>query len=224
MKNITALALLFSLLTFSCSKDYFIADQFKQKTASHKTIAILPFQVTTTGNVPLEITEEQLQEIRDAESRAFQISLYNEILASTQSGSKPLKVDVQSPDLTVSLLSEGIMNFNDINSIDPQLLASMLGVDALVTSSVDKTRYMSDLASFGISLGRKLLGLFGDDAAVLLNDGKTADILLVTKVIDPSNGTVLWNFDYKGEADYSKPSNEIIDLINRKAAKRFPYR
>jgi len=211
-------------LLSSCSKDYFIADQFKQKTANHRTIAILPFQVTTTGNLPQDITEEQLQEIRDAESRAFQISLYNEILASTQSGSKPLKIDVQSPELTVSLLSEGIMNFNDINSRDPQLLASMLGVDALVSSSVEKTRYMSDLASFGISLGRKLLGLFGDDAAELLNDGKTEDIKLVTKIVDPTNGTVLWNFDHKGEADYSRPSSEIIDFINRKAAKRFPYR
>ena len=222
MRTLLLIVLLASFT--SCSKDYFIADQFKQKTANHKTIAILPFQVTTTGNLPQDITEEQLQEIRDAESRAFQISLYNEILASTRSGSKPLKVDVQSPDLTVSLLSEGIMNFNDINSQDPQLLASMLGVDALVTSSVEKTRYMSDLASFGISLGRKLLGIFGDDAARLLNDGKTAEIKLVTKIIDPSNGVVLWNFDHKGEADYSRPSNEIIDLINRKAAKRFPYR
>ena len=90
--------ILLALIFTSCSKDYFIADQFNEKTAHHKTIAILPFQVTTTGNLPEELSEADLFEIRQAESKAFQTSLHNEILASTQSGSKPLRVDIQSTD------------------------------------------------------------------------------------------------------------------------------
>ena len=116
------------------------------------------------------------------------------------------------------------MDFSEINSRDPDLLAGMLGVDAIVMSSIEKTRYMSDLASFGISLGKKLIRILGGSTANTGIDDKTADIKLTTKLIDPTNGTVLWNFDHKGEADYSRPSREIIDALNQKAAKRFPYR
>ena len=208
MKQHYILGLILLLFVTSCSKDYFIADQFKQKTAHHQTIAILPFEVVTTGNLPEDLSDEDLRNIQNAESRAFQISLFNEVLNSTQSGSKPLRVDVQSADLTHSLLSEGIMDYSEINQRDPELLASMLDVDAVVMSRVEKTRYMSDLASFGIQLGTRIIELFGGNARGLFYDGKTEDIKLSTQLIEPNNGTVLWTFNHTGSADYSIPSTD----------------
>ena len=74
-----------SIILFCCTP-YFISNNFEIQTVNHKEIAILPFEMTYTGLIPDEISEEDLIFVEEAESIAFMTSYYNEVLRSTRSG------------------------------------------------------------------------------------------------------------------------------------------
>jgi len=53
---------------------------------------------------PEKLTNEDMQIIKEDESKAFMISFYNEFLRSTSGGKKPIRADVQHFDKTISIL------------------------------------------------------------------------------------------------------------------------
>src|SRR5687768_3375549 len=74
------------LATLSGCKPYYIATDFSSRTAQHKVVAVLPFEMVFTGTKPEKLSEADIREIEEAESKAFMISYYNKVLASTRSG------------------------------------------------------------------------------------------------------------------------------------------
>ncbi len=216
-----------ALLTFlSGCKSYFLVADFDTRTANHKTVAILPFEMIFTGVKPEKLTDEDLRIIEDAESKAFMISFYNEVLRSTRSGKKPIRVDVQHFDKTLSILKTNNIDIRSSWSEDPSKLAKMLGVDAVVKARVEKHRLMSDLASYGIDLGIHIIGILSDHSIWFWlppDLTKSKEIKSSFSLLD-KEGATLWSISYDEDADWRRPANEIIDHINRKSAKHFPYR
>lgn len=220
--------LLLPLLFASCAKPYYITDKFDDKTSEHQLIAVLPPQVITKTGGFMELTQGQLTEIAEAESKAFHQSFHQELLKSAQN-SKPFRVDIQAINKTNRLLEEAGISIQDSWEADPEVLSKALGVDAVVRNKIEKTRYMSDLASMGISLGKKVIGLLtkGNALPYLLGTGdldKTEDIKTSSTILDGSNSTILWNMAADVEADWNTPGDDLIDKINRRTAAKFPYR
>lgn len=226
---------LFSWAVISCTvlmimltgcKSYFVAVDFDTRTANHKTIAILPFEMIFTGVKPEKLTQADLDTIAVSESKAFMISFYNEILRSTRGGKKPIRVDVQHFDKTLSILQANNMDIRSSWKEDPGQLAKLLGVDAVVKARIEKHRLMSDLASYGIDLGMHILGVLSNYSIWfwLPSDlAKSKEIKSSYSLVDTA-GSTLWSIAFDADADWSQPSNQIIDDINRRSAKNFPYR
>jgi hypothetical protein len=216
-----------ALIFMSGCARYFIASDFNQKTANHKSIAVLPVEMIFTGNQPKNMTKEDIEKIEEAESKAFMVSMYNEILRSTKNGKKSLRVDVQSFTKTISILEEKNISVRQAWNTSPVELANILGVDAVVQSRVTKKRYMSGLASFGIDLGVQILdnllggGLWG---AVPNQATRTDDIFASFSLVNGTDAAALYSRSFSTEADWNSPANEIIDRITRKFARKFPYR
>jgi len=230
MKKIFYLVLIPVLfLMSSCAKPYYIANSYKSKTANHKTIAVLPSEMVFTGSKPMDMSKAQLAQLEEAESKAFQTSLYNQLLKSTHAGKKQFRVDFQAVSKTNSLLTEEGISIRDTWNKTPEELAKILNVDAVIRANVENKRYMSDLASYGINVAKDILLLLGTKNPLALLgagtiDDKTNDIKSSVSVINSEDGAVLWQMADEAEADWNRPSNEVIDNINRRIAKHFPYR
>src|SRR5688500_13475714 len=156
-------AVVFILVAFAACKSYFLASDFETRTANHKSIAVLPFEMIFTGVKPEKLTDEDLLMIGEAESKAFMISFYNEVLRSTHNGKKPISVDVQHFDKTINLLKTNNINIRSAWNEDSENLAQILGVDAVVKARIEKHRLMPDLASYGIDLGVHIIGILSNN-------------------------------------------------------------
>jgi hypothetical protein len=83
---------------------------------------------------------------------------------------------------------------------------------------------MSDLASYGIGVGREILydiankNRFG----VPYIPNKTGDIYAWCNIV--SNNETLWNDSYKGSSNWNRPSDEIIYTITDLFGRHFPYK
>src|SRR5210317_181241 len=136
MKSLTALLAFLIIVFFSTCTPYFITNDFEELTRDHKTVAVLPFKMIYTGVQPDGITGNDMEEIEIAESKAFQMSFYSEILRSTRMGKDPII---------------------DSWGAKPEEISKLLGVDAVVKTCVQKNRLMTDLESFGIVVAVHIL-------------------------------------------------------------------
>ncbi len=218
--------LVFLLLAVSCTP-YYIASNFNSRTAKHTKVAVLPFEMLFIGRMPAKLTEEDILEIEEAEAVVFQVSFYNEILRSTKNGRRPIGIDLQHYDETLDLLNKNNIGIRESWRTDPKELAAILGVDAVVKVSIEKTRFMSDLASFGLELGIYKLNDLTDyrlwPLALFVNP-TSKKVKSSYYLLDKEDGTAIWSISYDIEADWTRPTEEIINHIIRRSAKKFPYR
>lgn len=206
---------------------YYIANQFETRTSDHRVIAVLPLEMVYSGKIPDDLTSEDVDKLGIAESKAFQISFHNEILRSTRSGRKPIRVDLLPYEKTWSTLEEAGIGIRESWRKDPAELAELLKVDAVVQGRIEKYRLMSDLQSFGIDVGAHILRTISDNSIwpwLPPHITRSKEIRAGYSLVDREDGTVLWSIARDINADWSRPSNDIIDDISRQSARRFPYR
>ncbi len=217
----------FLLLIVACKPPHYISSNFEAITVNHKIIAVLPFEMIYLGKQPENMTEEDWRELERIESEAFQISFLNEILRSTKSGKKPIRVDVQDHRITLDLLQENGIDIKESWYERPERLAELLGVDAVVCGKIEKYRFMSDLASFGIDVANEVINTIAylNSWNVVPQGNTTAKQVQASySLIDKDTGQVLWSIAFTAYADWSREANAIIDDISRQGAKTFPYR
>jgi hypothetical protein len=226
IKPISPLILVFLFLIVSCTP-YYIAANFNSRTAHHTKVAVLPFEILFIGRMPADLTEEDILEIEEAEAIVFQVSFYNEILRSTKNGRKPIGVDLQHYDETLDLLNKNNIGIRQSWRTNPKDLAAILGVDAVVKASIEKTRFMSDLASFGIEHGIRFFNDLTDyrlwPLALFVNT-TSKKVKSSYYLLDKEDATAIWSIAYDIDADWRSPTDEIINHIIRRSARKFPYR
>ncbi|NJO25395.1 MAG: hypothetical protein HC867_05935 [Bacteroidia bacterium] len=212
------------IVIISCSRKHYTSSFFDQQTAGHRKIAVLPSEMVFTGNLPKELTKEDVAKIEEQESRAFQMALYSNILQHANSRKYYMSVDVQDVNKTINTLQENNISFRESWKTDDKRLLDLLGVDAIVRMQITKKRYMSDYASYGVTVARDIIreSPFGSKLPVPRSLGKTEDIYAYCSVI--SNGVTLWNNSYKSAADWNNPSTEIIENITDNFGRNFPYK
>jgi hypothetical protein len=215
------------LVLWSGCTPYYVTANFGERTARHETIAVVPFEMIYTGIIPDNLSPTELQDLEAAESQAFMISFYHEILRSTKSGKHPIRVDVQPYDRTLDLLAARDIGIQESWRMPADELARLLKVDAIVRARIEKNQLMPDLASYGIEVGVRVLQVLSDHHLWPLlphEITKAKEIHGSYNLHDLTGETVLWSVGIKEEADWRMPANEIIDNFNRRAARKFPYR
>ena len=216
----------FGMLFISSCKSYYVASDFKERTLGDKTIAVLPFEMVFTGKIPDNLTQEDIDVINELESKAFMVSFYDELLAHANKGANEMRVNVQHYDKTLKILADNQLDVRSSWSEDPDQLARILGVDAVVKGRIQKHRFMSDLASYGIETGIKVITVAtGKDPWnwIPMSVTTAKEIQTSYSLVD-TDGTALWSIHYDWDADWRQPADEVVECINEKSVKRFPYR
>jgi len=225
MKKAIPFYLIIAILSFSaCSHRYYTSSYFDQQTAGHKLIAVLPSEIVFTGKQPKDLRPAQIDSMEIDESRAFQQALYGNILQYANNRKYYMFVGVQDVSTTMHLLDENKISVKDSWKMDDKRLSSLLGVDAIVRMQITQKRYMSDYASYGVTVGREILygTPIGNKLPIPSSLGKTEDIYAYCSVV--SNNVTLWNNNYKGAANWNNPSNVIIENITDNFGRNFPYK
>jgi hypothetical protein len=223
MKLNSTLVALLMLIFFSSCHRYYTSSSFEEKTSRHKRIAILPPQVVVTGNLPKNLSISYLEELTEKESKLFQQALYSNVLKRGNTGKYVLDVMVQPYTNTLAAFEKNNITVKDSWMMDDKELAELLDVDAVVRTSIQKERFMSDLASAGIDAGRKILdAVLKQPGTVPLGANKTNDIRATCTIV--SNGETLWNDSYTRSSDWNTPANDIIENITNNFARHFPYK
>ncbi len=212
------------LVSVSCSRKYYTSSFFEQQTAGHRIIAVLPSEIVLTGKQPEQLTPEQIAQIEEEESKAFQLALYSNILQHANSRKYYMSVGVQDVHKTMSVLEENGISLRESWKLDDKRLASLLGVDAVVRMQIRKKRYMSDYASYGVTIAKDVISQtpLGNKLPIPRSLGKTEDIYAYCSVV--SNSVTLWNNNYKAAADWDNPSTVIIENITDNFGRYFPYK
>jgi hypothetical protein len=107
-KNLLLPASLFSFLAIiSCGSSRNATDDFKQATANHQVVALLPIQLTYSGELPKEMKPDEIKALQERESEKIQEQLYFELLRNNHPRKRYSKViTYQSLQTTNSVLKE----------------------------------------------------------------------------------------------------------------------
>lgn len=220
--------LMMVLFAVGCATANYQSPQFVERAQNHQIIAVLPFEMVLTGDPPKNLTAEQIAQIEEAESIAFQQALYSRLLHQASVGRKhPIMIEIQSVETTRQLLAAAGIGIRESWDMSAKSLAKVLRVDAVISTSVQKTRYLSDGESFGVDLGLSVVNEVTEGwlAPILpWNLVTTQDIWANCELIDSLDGTVLWQTDFSQATDWRLPANQVITTFTMEFAKQFPYR
>ncbi len=209
----------FVVLLASCSsgKQFTTKDDDINKV---KTVAVLPVQVVFTGNLPAKITTEMADSLAQVQGYSFQQSLHANLIRFSGGKNKIAGVGFQSADKTNGLLLKNHITPKDAYTKDPDELAKLLQVDAVVKMSVTSNRIMSDLASMGVSTLRNILWM-GSNTIPTGMSNKTADVHANCVLIH--DGKDLWSAQYDRPTDWNTSVNDVVERVTTKMGKGFPY-
>jgi hypothetical protein len=212
----------------ACSTVNYQSPQFAERAQHHQFIAVLPFEMVLSGDPPKNLTPQQISRIEEAESIAFQEAYYYRLLNQASVHRKhPIRIDIQPVETTNRLLADAGIGVRESWGMSAKALARVLRVDAVISTSVQKTRYLSDGESLGVDLGLNAVNEITEGRiAPFLPWGlvKTHDIWANCELIDALDGALLWQTDLAQATDWQVPANDVIAGFTAELAKKFPYR
>jgi hypothetical protein len=210
-------------LVLSCSHKVYTPSFFDIETADHRVVAILPAEMIFTGKESGTLSSDDIKRIEESESKSFQQSLYNSILRHANSRTYFTRVNLQDLVVTKRVLEENSISVREAWKMDDIELMKLLKVDAVVRLRIQKQRYMSDLASYGISMGKQIIHstALGSRFPIPISS-RTNDIYASCDLV--SNNRTLWNDNYKQASDWNSSSDMIIENITDNFGRHFPYK
>ena len=199
-----------ALLLTACGPTIYLAKDFRDYAPKHKTVAILPADVT------MQLRPNQAKKTDAAQQRAteiksgldFQEKIYAWLLRRGQQ--RGYTVTFQDVRQTDARLRESGIPTDQLRSRTPQELAKLLGVDAVLTTSVRTTKPMSDGAAIAVGL---LAGAYG----------ATNQANITVNIHEGNAGNLLWKYDYVAAGSVFSSPETIVDALMRNASKKFPY-
>ena len=223
MRTATFFAGLILLALQACSPDHYKTMAYNDHYQSHHAVAILPFEVHFTGTRPRQMTWEEMASIEEGEGVFLQEALYNEFNKQNRRRKKNIRVKLQSPQMTLALLDKNDIHIRDAWHMPPIQLAEILGVDAVVVSEISVDQFLSDKAAFAINTANVVSTiLVGSDRYTV--DLPKGYMQLSCRLVEGKGGDVMWIYDTKQHMSLSESSGEIMDAMNKRISRRFPYR
>lgn len=225
MKKYMFPLLMMALALASCSRAYYKTGSYDYFAGKHRLVAILPVQTITYGRMPERPTEEEIRAIEDAESRAFQVSLYTNITERTGNNYGNIQIDIQHYSETNARLKEAGISARDTWERSSTELAQILGVDAVVRTTVEKERYLTNLESFGVSVATTVVFLFSRYPWLgFFPNSRTSEVRASCAIVDGQNGVAVWATDKREPTYWNRAQQDAVNDITRSLARRFPYR
>lgn len=225
MKKIFVPLIAALMVTAACNREAYKTAGYNEYASAHRVMAIIPTETITTGRLPKDATPEDIAVVEQAESKAFQVALYNQLAKRSGSRDGDIRINFQHYTETNALLEKAGIDLRDSWKHSPVELASLLGVDAIVRSTVRKEFYLTNLESFGISVATTVIALFVSPAAWWLAPGaQTSDVFASCAVLDGKSGQATWSISRDEATYWNKGHSAVVEEISRRLSRRFPYR
>ncbi|MBL7742122.1 MAG: hypothetical protein JNN00_01485 [Chitinophagaceae bacterium] len=212
MKKVKILLPFLSLTLFvlSCGPKIYKSSEFDGALARHKTVAILPADVTMQlrPNEAKKLSSEQIADLTQKTGFDIQDKMYSWFLR--RSGKFEYTVNFQDVNRTNALLKNAGISYQDLASKDRAEIAKILGVDAVLQNRSRMEKPMSEGAAVAVGV---IFGAWGNtnkvETTINIHDGKSAGLL--------------WKYDYEASGSVGSSTTKLVDALMRNASKKFPY-
>lgn len=210
MKTKVVLTLAMVAVFVSCGPKIYKSTEFDTAFAKHKTVALLPADVTTQlrPNDAKKVTPEQLDQLNEKTGYDIQDKMYSWLLRRSEK--YHYTVSFQDVTRTNSILKKDGLTYNDLRTKDRAELAKILGVDAVMQNRSKMEKPMSEGAAIAVGL---LIGAWGS----------TNKVETTINIHDGKSGNLLWKYDYEAAGSVGSSSSKLVDALMRNASKKFPY-
>lgn len=195
----------------SCATVY-TAPDFSDYKAQHKTIAILPFDVTINPERRWSVTQQQIDQMASEHAESFQRALYTQYLQGQQRGR--FTIEFQDISETNTRLSRKAISGNTqalLASLSKSEICDALKVDAVISGEMVLTKPMGTLESLASLHLFKILG-------------STKEVHVNTSIHEGDNGKLIWNYDFVQQGSQWSSVESVAKHLIRGAARSFPYR
>ena len=198
------------LLLSGCGPKIYTSSSFSAAFAKHRTVAILPAEVTIQlrPNEAKKVSAEQLEDITNKTAYDIQDKMYGWFLRRGDKFS--YTVTFQDIHKSNAKLKDAGVAYADLRSRDRAELARILGVDAVMQANIVTEKPMSEGAAVAVGV---IFGVWGStnkvQTAINIHDGQVGDLL--------------WKYDYEITGTVGSSTTRLVDALMRNATKKFPY-
>jgi hypothetical protein len=205
---ITTLGVTLTTYAQESAKQIFESPKLRDEIGKHKTVAILPFDVTITyRKQPKNFNAEANKDQEKSMSTSIQGSMYTFLLRKADN----YTVEFQDVDKTNILLKKAGM-FDKIGEFTKDEIAKALGVDAVIGGKFDSEQSRSEGAGIATAV------LFG---SVL--GGKTGSGTTTLTINNGTDGELLWRFFKTMDDSVFASTDDLVERMMRKVSRNFPY-
>lgn len=210
MKKYFLQIVLIAFVFASCGPKIYKSSAFDAALTKHKTVAILPADVSTRlrPNEAKKVTVEQLNDINEKTGFAIQDKMYSWFLR--RSDKYQYTVTFQDITRTNALLKQAGISYNDLATKDRTELSKLLGVDAVLQNRTSLDKPMSDGAAVAVGV---IFGVWGNT-----NSAQTT-----INIHDGKSGNLLWKYDYEAAGSIGSSADKLVNALMKNASKKFPY-
>lgn len=206
----TTMLLVGILILIGCGPKIYKSQNFSSALAKHKTVAILPAEVTIQlrPNEAKKITAEQLIDLSNKTAYDIQDKMYGWFLR--RSDKFNYTVTFQDINKTNGRLKDAGITYENLKNKDREELAKILGVDAVMQAKTVSEKPMSEGAAVAVAV---IFGAWGS----------TNKVQTAINIHDGQSGDLLWKYDYEASGSVGSSTTKLVDALMRNATKKFPY-
>lgn len=209
---------LLSVVLFSCARRRTME---RVQSYNIRTIAILPIDLIVAGTKPTKITPEQYQERIERNRKFMYNALYIDLVQFADVRlRKYSQVEFQSKDRTRELLNQKGITDSAAQQMDAADLAAILGVDAILKTSITQNRIMSDEAALGVDVVGGVMRSAGVNLPLPTYAARTSDIYVTCALL--KSGYAVWSTRFNNSTDWNYPVELAMQDVTRGIARRFP--
>jgi hypothetical protein len=217
------------LFVTACKVKHYQATDFKQRTATHKMIAILPPAITYTSPTAgtLTIFKDKEQQIKN-ESNTLHYHIYNRVLRETNK-KNPVQIAFQDISKTNTLLQAAGIGQKELKEKSAEELAKILGVDAVMVNKVEKMLLVDDklLALYGV--GKDVVNAVLGNVPSAPTPGtagmvKLGEMKMNSTINDAKDGYMLWRGYKTFDITLDDLPEDVSTRYGNQCARSFPYR
>ncbi|MDB5200398.1 MAG: hypothetical protein JWO92_2361 [Chitinophagaceae bacterium] len=198
------------ILINACGPKIYKSAGFDDITAKHKTVAILPADVTISlrPNQSKKMSAEELEKNREETGYAIQDKMYSWFLR--RSDKFKYTVKFQDVSKTNSILKESGLTYRDIRLKSKESIAKLLGVDAVISNITRMDKPMSEGVAVAVGI---LIGAWGS----------TNNVTTTINIHEAKQGDLIWKYDYVAQGSVGSSPENLVNALMRNASRKFPY-
>ncbi|MBL7728582.1 MAG: hypothetical protein JNM68_12885 [Dinghuibacter sp.] len=224
MNKYVPLFIFMATLVACADRNVYKSGNFSTQSEEVHTVAVLPVNITNTGYRPRNVTEEMMNESNERWAYTFQESLYNYLLEHSGRKRKGPMVQFQPLQSTLNILAQNNLKVRDIYTRSPEELSRMLGVDAVILTSLQQHKNMSDGAAYGVFAARTILNQTRYRPATLPLYLSAGNVSIHSYLYKQTKGELLWKTYRQGGTDIPAQEEGIVEYFTNWVARKFPFR